>query len=328
MFLLASELAPGISTWAAPTNLGPGSEVEAVVLWKEGQRLFSEQAYEEAAARLQRFIDRYPGAEGFLEAHRLLGEAYLNSGQPKEGLPPLRHFIEGTRSRKEADQARFLLGRTYLALSRFPEARLVVKELSSSTDPHVVAEGTLLEARIHIAMNKDPAAYSSLESARESARKATSQAAPDFSARALVVETQLKTRACARYPSSTRLNEGQMRDQMNRRGICLHEAILLFHQTVQTEQARPVEESLALVSQAFQDYSQACRAPVVNLPRLTASQKAAYEKDLKELLARECSKKFREARTMIEEFQKKSPSSTALQKMASKIEDIERLISQ
>src|SRR5690242_18744119 len=104
MFLLVS------SSYGAPTSLGPTSNEEAEILWKQGQSALQNSEFQDAANSLQRFVDRYPSKPGYLKAHLLLGKALFGLGKAQESLAPFKYFISATGTRIESIEARLAIG--------------------------------------------------------------------------------------------------------------------------------------------------------------------------------------------------------------------------
>ena len=118
------------------TSAGTSAPEAAPVLWEEGKAAFDRGRYRSSIFFLKRLVDRYPGAPGYLEAHRMLGNAYIELKRPDLGIAPLRHYAEALGIDSVAGlRAHLLYGRSLVNSKYFHEAELIADEVEKGTRP-------------------------------------------------------------------------------------------------------------------------------------------------------------------------------------------------
>lgn len=312
---LSARIAPAAG---APTDLGPATAQEAELLWKEGKAAFEASDFQAATNRLQRFVDRYPAHGGYLQAHRLLGEAYLGlaeqdrdagraaeaKARAKQALAPLRYFATGTRAAGEAAKGTILLGHAYLDTGKAREALLsameVEKQRLGGPGEGLRIEALLLKALAQLALGRPADAELAMAAAEAKLGQLASPPAP------LVGETRLtrlrvKNDRCAALPSSARMEESQARDQLERRGTCVTEGMLLYKEVLKTGDTRAMDRATREALSAVEGYRRACLNPPDPplRPRRTELQLRRYREELGQALARDCREKQRAALELV-----------------------------
>ncbi|OFZ19631.1 MAG: hypothetical protein A2X94_17470 [Bdellovibrionales bacterium GWB1_55_8] len=240
---------------SASGHAGPRSSVEAEVLWKQGKEAYHQEKYAEAARELQRFVDRYPGATGYLEAHLLLGRSLLKTGNPARAIPPLRYVTSASRSENELAAARVLLARAYMESGKHEESYQTTIEIEKKHggSQATQSEALLIRARALTGQGHEARAAKVLESAKALIVEERAEAA--------WLELDLKHRKCARFPSQSPLDEEKVRDQLARRGDCLGEALLLFRAVLETSDPAWSRRALEDTKGAFKNYWKICSHP-------------------------------------------------------------------
>jgi len=275
-----------------PTSSGPVSAEEARIIWQDGKKAFEDGRYQDAATRLQRLVDRYPGYPGYLEAHRYLGRSLMLLGRARDAEEPLKAYVNATGDRPLGLQARLWLGEDYLLLSKASEAYLTALGVEKATagngangnrDLH--AESQLLKTRALMALNQDLRAKRVLDSVELSPAVQSNPVLKGHLARARI---ELKLRSCSRLPATgrdaRRMSDGQAREQFAKRALCLQEALVLFKDAAESGDSQTAQDAARRISEAYFSYASAVRNPPVP-PRLkptdrTAEQKRQYKAEL------------------------------------------------
>jgi tetratricopeptide (TPR) repeat protein len=303
-------LGAGLSAEAgiSQSSSGPTSTEERELIAKEGKAAFDQGDYQEAITRYQRLIDRYPAAPGYLDAHLYLGIARLRLKQPKQALEPLKYYVQAQEVKTEADQGRLWLAQAYLGTKKFPEALLLTQEIKTPIPPDVETKSLLLRARAQMGLKKDWDATRSLDSAKKIAEENHYTSLLGESA---AVAISLKTRACALLPNpkSGALDEAQTRQQFDRRGTCLIEAVLLFRDVLKSEDEEWVAESQTELMDSFKNYSVACLNPPPAPGKRTTQQAKQYKSELVGILAQDCKKTREKAKDLLAAWKQGIPTS-------------------
>lgn len=266
----------------APTELGPVSAEEAALLWKDGDSAFESRDYQRAVTLLQRLVDRYPGHVGFLESHRLLGEAYLALSEQEEekgnseqaralairALPPLRYYSSGSRDFAAAARAKILLGHAFLASGKLHEALLCALEIGKGVPrppAPVRVQGLLLKTLAQLALKRHGEAERTLSSARRLLNEKEPAPGP-LRGETAFVELRFRTDQCARLPSARRMGEAQARTQIARRGACLLEALLTYRTALEAGDPHYARKATRATRLSIEGHVQACLDPPAPLP--------------------------------------------------------------
>lgn len=304
------------------SDTGARSDEEANVLWQDAQKLKQEGKLKEAAAGLERFIARYPAAPGFTEAHGLLGETYLLLNQPSKALKPLQFALEANAS-SSPTRASLQLTRTegLLMLKRWHEALLSANEVlqKAPENPELRAHASLLKGEALAGLKEKLRAQPALDSARG---EFSAGLTPELKLHAFMLELELKLYDCSLLPSKGALSEDQVRDQMNRRGLCVLEGVQKYLQLFKqpSSEARVLTKATDLLVAAFNLHSLKCKNPPPPLPLITengpktrtAVQLKRYRAELAFSLAKECRANFKQAEEALNSIE--TPSLTELQK--------------
>lgn len=304
---------------AAPTSLGPTSAEEAEILWKDGRSAFQKKKYQDAINLLQRLIDRYPGHPGYLESHKLMGEACIRNGDPERGLPYLRHYVEGTRNPTEIAQGGLALGEAYLALKKFTEAFLIAEGFEKGEGPYSlkktlenqpILQGRtlLLKSRALIGLDQDERALAAWDSASKVLKPLKSLKSLK-SDETFEVRLILKTRSCDRFPSAGPLDEAQVKDQLLRRSTCLKEALLLYRDHITSTDSPSAKNASAIILDSFAGLVHACKEPPMP-PRLTPKERTPeqlkrYREELSAALRADCRRALEESADLVLKFRSK-----------------------
>lgn len=290
---------------AAPSHLGPVSESEAALLWKDGRADFEKKDFESAIPRLRRLIDRYPGYRGFQEAHRMLGISYLETDRAKEALPVLKAYAGSVTKPAEKASAKLLLARAYLRTNQPNEALLLSAEVARmplGSHPRLTAEALLLKAQAAMAQGpsreNDRRAEDSIRAAR---KKAKGHETAELLGEAELTALELKLRACGRFPSAARLSEEQAIDQLGRRGTCLLETVPTFKAILDSGDPATSRLGGTRMVAGFESYVETCRVPPEPLEKRSPEQLKKYREELVRRLAGPCQGNLSTALEIVEE---------------------------
>ncbi len=289
-------------TWAAepseppvaPSSVGSARITDAEVLWNDARSAFENSRHDRAVIPLQRLIERYPATPHYTEAHRLLGAAFLQKGQPARAIRPLRYFTDAKNMAPEANTGRLLLARAYLDLKKGHEAFLTATEVVRATSatgfkdpkgPVWLAEALLLKSEALLLLNRHLESEASIADARSALSKLTDPGIlRPLQAQLASVSLRHRNEVCKRLPGRGKMNEGQARDQYLRRGTCLVEAALEYKFTLQAENPYWSKRAAADLIEGFRLYARACSEPPLPPGRRTAAQKKRYRVELAQLL--------------------------------------------
>jgi tetratricopeptide (TPR) repeat protein len=287
----------------APESIGPLSEQEAETLWREGKTFFDKSQFKDAAFTLRRFVSRYPSRTSYTEANLLLGRSYLELEQPEKAIAPLKYYVTALGNAHEVHAARVLLIEAYLKLERFHEAYLAAQEtIKSKTNGSVATrlETMFLEAQALVALNQDSRAAQVLESANTElaglkAGQETTESLTKLKTKQIYSQLKLKIRTCSRLPSSKSLDEGQVRNQMDRRGRCLSEATLFLAQSYRLGSKKDILVASNELTAAFKTYSQVCTNPPPPPGKRSRAQIKQYRAELTAALREDCKHNYSKA---------------------------------
>ena len=325
LLLFLFVLAPGLCWSSVDTSTGPAPVQDAAVLLEEGQRLLEAGKYNEAIYPLKRLVDRHPGSPDYLNAHLLLGEAFLKNNQPAQAVEPLRFYSSTLLRKPDAEvsavnRARSSLGRAYLALRKYKEAFLVAKEIEKSLgtsepagDPDLL-NALLIKTHALYEQGKDKKAETSLAAA---AKLLSANPPAALAGETHFLQQQLKLRSCSLLPSRGKLTEDQVRAQLSRKGLCLQEALLAFRKVASTGAAGWAEKAKTEILGAFQAYSRNCAAPpeppvTRTKGRRSPQQLKQYLLELKHVLKADCQEKMQQASSLLSEWAGQSSAEAAI----------------
>jgi len=307
----------------AQTSRGPVSEEEGDLLWNDGREAAEAGRCAEAAPKLQRLVDRYPGHAGYVLAHLLLGQCLLQLDDFNAAIASLRFFTSGSASETTPQahdllqRGRVTLGRAYLAAGRGHEAYLTASEIARHVrkQPDGGAEtssleGLLIRSRALILMNQDDRALETLDSASAGIKPGEASLA----AEAAWTRMKLVSRRCARLPGKGGMDEAQVRDQLGRRGGCVLEATVIAREALMTgatDWAKRVEEQAVEVVGSFHEACTRAPDPPRSKPRRTAEELRKYRAELADVMARDCAGALKGAVTMLDGWKDRVPTQSA-----------------
>ncbi len=290
---------------------GPKSPEEAEVLWESGNRAFTESSWEEAITNLQRYISRYPGKPHFLKSHLLLGQALLARQDFSAAAKPLRYFADATKDSGERVLGRALLAQAYLGQKKFHEAFLATQEAekiyrkdeSLQSQRDLLVRTLIAKTQALIGIGDDLHEKLAIIANDGALQVAQNSSASDLVAQAWVNSLRLKTWQCSKFPSAKKLSEEQVKDQMDRRGTCLLEAMKIQYNLFQTQDITGTQQGNALIVKAWQEYLAAADAPPPPLPLKpkdrTATQIKRYYAELSSFLRIAAHQDLRDALAII-----------------------------
>ncbi len=300
----ASISAPFTLAFAAETSSGPTSPDEAEILWKEGTAALDAKDFVQAANHLQRLVDRYPGAKGYLKAHLHLGVARLEMKQAERALAPLKYYVNAAGKTPDGVIGRLELGRAYLAAGKKHEALLTAMELDRLTKLKSLgarrADALVFKSRALMALNRDSEARLALDAAS----KLASEPGAELATRGRTAETdlELKLRQCEKLPGKGPVDESQLRDRIGRRGQCLVESVMLLKSTLDIGHELTATRASEEAADAWIRYFDTCSNPPRPPGKRTAAQLKTYHEELKTALVSDCLGRVSQARSLISEW--------------------------
>ena len=275
---------------AAPTSLGPTSPEEAEILWRDGQRASQESRHQDTINQLGRYVDRYPGEPGFLEAHFILGKAYFELKRTPEALKTFQYYVHSKGMTPAAAEARVWMGRSYLLLGKNHEAlqvSLELEQIQAQLPPEITLWKLLIQARAYVNMKNETSARNAVEVAEHEISATTP---PNLKGQIYALKLQVKAMSCAHLQSSVPLDETQALSLMDRRGTCMLETLLIFNKALKTENPPAVTEAAVHLNRAFEAYRIACHRapppkPIADHKR-TPEEFKSYRDELGDLLSK------------------------------------------
>jgi TolA-binding protein len=294
--------------FGAPTSSGPVSDEEAQVLWEEGSSAVLHSRFLDASHSLQRYIDRYPGHPHYIKAHLLLGQALIESGKFPKAIPILKNFIASTSNSTDLAQARIWLGKAYLGAEKFQEAQLLSREIDEMAKKHPLPEtlfyqSVLNKARALIGLNRNEQAKQLLESNEKTLVNNNNQV---LTSETLKLFLELKNIECSQLPSKERLDESQLSNQLERRGLCLLEYLLIFRKLLKNGEPKSLTIATEQVTGAFHAYAKTCASPPsltsAYYPGKTPTEFKRFQAELTDQLKRDCKQKGNEALELLKSW--------------------------
>jgi len=307
--------------YAIPTSSGQNTEEEAQVLWNSGKAALSESRFQDAVNALQRYVDRYPGTPDYLRAHFYLGKALIEQNSNSKAVAVLTNFITSCQNPVESAEGRLLLANAYLNLEKYQQAYLITLEIDQIEKKTSLPSDTLLEAlyiksRSLLNLNYLDRATQVLASAD---KQLSDKNSPMVKGQVFDLKLKLKISECAQLPSKDRLDEGQLRDQLDRRGTCVLESLLIFHKILKSNDLRSAASAATQVNEAFDQYSKSCSssysAPAVSpiskqsSSRRTAQEMRRYHAELSDQLKQDCKKNWNTGLQLLNSWKADLPNS-------------------
>lgn len=297
LLLVSCGMTPGLASAApsaAPESAAPW-QADAEFLNRQGKEAFVAGDFEKAVFYLQRLVKKYPAAVGYADAHYFLGQALLKLEKAEKAEPNLKYFIEAAGTIPEAIDARLLLGDAYLNQKKNSEAFLLSKEIERfKLDPLHHARMLLLKARSLIALNRNDDAEATLRSAIKDLQQ-IKPSPSSILASAYFLKFQLKLAHCSLYAGRSPLSEAQTIAEMEQRGDCLLESLLIYRELLAHNHQREAKKASQEIVKEFSRYRSRCESPPDSPERLNAGQKSQYKLELSQRLMKTCSSKARRA---------------------------------
>ncbi len=288
-------------TFSTPATIGPRTPQQAEHLFKQIQSSLTQGDWKTLASKSVMWINRYPAHEHAPAVYRARSEALRALGQSKAWIQALseeKALFPNQIPNDEPILAQLSAGNwteAKLLLSQLPESRRKLL-LQTRLDTE---EGRLSEAATTLMLARAKPLGSTL------ADRATESEAWEL-------EHRLKLLTCGRLPSDTPIEEGLLRDQLDRKSLCLHEAFQLVQKLKQSipSDASPLyrDEIKARIAtqtnaqmQADSHWKRDCQNPFHYLPSFKAGRStlSAFEQaQVRRFFEPICSK-FQEQRTLI-----------------------------
>ena len=228
-------------------QIGPTSDAEAALLWKDGKAEFEAHHCGASLERLTRLIARYPAHPGFTEAHRLAGICQLEARQNAPAIASFKYYVEAQGQGVQRLPAKNLLAQAYLAAGRFSETFLLTGEVlkggtaNTPLDDSTRASALLLRARALFGLGRKLQAQDALESAQALLAKShDSDPALQAKTRRLALDFNLER--CEQWVKGDHLPEADTLYQFGQRFECLERSGLLLLDLFKA--AQPAEAEL------------------------------------------------------------------------------------
>lgn len=301
---------------AADSNASQPIESSARTLWDQGRSAYFASHYQEALVHLKELIDFYPAQEGYLQAHLLLGQSYLKLKNPAAAIEPLKYYINATSQSPKSILARIALAQAYLNLRKFSEAELISYEIQQMEAKYTLKsdekiEALLIQARAFIGFHQENKAAERIQDIKKQLTETNSSS---IQGQTFALELKLKALKCSQLPSQRTLEEGQVIDQMNRRGTCLLEALLPLQKVLTIGELESIQFSVDEIEKAFESYFQTCAYPPLPplTPKRTEKQLTRYRQELSDHLMKNCKKVPQEALELILAWKSELPSTSLI----------------
>jgi tetratricopeptide (TPR) repeat protein len=302
---------------AIDTSSGPASQADAPVLMEQARQAYEHGMYSDAIAPLERLLNRYPGypdATTYRILRAWLGHSFLAIKMPEKAITPLETYIEGAGA---SDQmrgqthiklwARIWIIESYLQLEKYREALIASDELKNDPDhtitPELEARSLLLKARTLIALDREPEAAPLVNAALG---PATLCGEPKALGEARLLGLELKIHDCSRLASARTLEEAEAIDQLERRGTCLAEAVVLFEKLADSKSEDHADLGRVTLGLAYKNYIHSCQNPPApqGKSRTSAQQKRTYLVELAAKVVPACRAQAGTASLLLQKWKK------------------------
>ena len=303
-----------VSVWhldagAETTSLGSTSEQEADFLLENSKRAFQDNKYEEAITQLKRYVARYPGYREYTEAKLLLGRSLLGLKKYKEAIPYLKNYIAvAAVNQPEAIDVRLELGNAYLKTKQAHPAYLIALELEKlhvqqSPSRLQRSSGLLIKGQALLENHKLKPAQLVLNSMEKEAQGVMET---NVTAQVQSLKLKIKLYECSRLLKQNNLTEPQVKDRYERHGLCLMEALNLYHSLFSSEDLMLIEDSTQSLTTALHHYRTWVNHPPIpsKIKSKPQIQKLRYQSELRDMLLGERKKRLTEASSSLSSWRK------------------------
>ena len=261
------------------------------MLWQDANAALQEGLFTQASLLLQRYVDRYPSTEHYMDALLLLGESYVESDKSKHAIRPLSQYIINRGNSTPGREARIYLGKAYLKSHMNHEALLTSLELMGfykgelkKKEEKLYLSSLLLKSRSLIRLNKRTRASQTLVSFERVAQK-NKKLYSSLLSESNSVAIELKLQNCALLPGKGRHTEGTVKSYLKMRGTCWLEAMVMFYKNEKTGHSTWSEDTAQRLADAFEQYGEACLNPPLPPGSRTAQELRTYKEELVNTLA-------------------------------------------
>ncbi len=298
-------------SFASDTSTGPTSKTEATLLWGQGKQAFEQGRYGEAVAPLKRLIHRYPAIPNYIRAHYMLGVSQLHSAHTQDAVKSLRYYISSIGSKSlDAMEARLPLGWSYLELKKSHEAQLTSQEIldvrpDSKIPAEIRTEALVIKAEALLQLKHADRARQSLDSALKVIPNHAPSHLHGVLKKALL---NIKLNECTLLPSAKALDEAQALNQFGRRGLCLNEAAILYHDALKIGDPGSAVLATQAMKTAFDQFNFLCNHPPQGPGKRTAREQSQYARELLNVLLPACSQSQAQALELLKGWEDQIPT--------------------
>ncbi len=295
-----------------PSSIGPTSQEEGNLLWKEGKKSFEEKKYSETVRNLQRLTQRYPASPNYLEAHLLLGKSFLELNEPTHALQPIKYFVENSGKNETGMKARLTLTQAYMNARKFHEAYLVTEEVIANSlekmSPEIRLEALLLKAQALNELKRSERASQTLSFAKTELIK-LANSNESLKGQASWLELKFKTQVCHEPPLKKKLEERETRALLEAHGNCLLEALVIYMGVLQSKAEKWSTLAQTELISSFHHYAEECKNPLTPPGKRSKKQLVQYKTELVEILEKDCELKKQKALEILSSLKKQIPTS-------------------
>ena len=290
------------------------SHEQSLDLFEKGKKSFEKKQYEESISPLKAYLERNPGAPHFFEAHLLLGRSLLALKKFNEALPYFKAYVESTpATHPQAIWVRLDLGEAYLQSHHPSLAYLTSLEIEKLQEQHAPSP----EAKIKALLLKGRSSLRDEKRTQKEEQARLILSSLEASALSLNEELRAQTQSfkleyklyqCSRFFLDHPLTEQQIKDQYERQGICLMEALNLYHLLLQFSDQKTLGDATNGLKKLLSEYSSRGQSPPLPGPSgsRSPSQKLKEQAELKDLLLRVRSNQLNELSTTLKLWRKTS----------------------
>lgn len=233
----------------------PDAAENEIFHWNQGRQAYETKDYSQAIFHLQRLVSRYPTATHVREALMMLGISYVEKGKFQAARAPIDRFLEAKDiPPAEWLKAKSIQTRATLGAHQWNQALSLTHEILRKMP--LEAEAHLLKAKAFDSMHRN--------AEREEWLQSFDQVTRDKNVPVLLLteadsfRVELKLRTC---PKIAALDEVGIRTQVSGRGLCLQEALVLVHQTLQRGETPWTQRSILDWNTNFASFRHSCLAP-------------------------------------------------------------------
>lgn len=269
-------------------------EGEAEFLWSNGRTAYESGQTREAIRLLDRFIKKYPGSAGFLDAHDLIARSYFKTHNYKKALVPMKYFTEAQSVYTDKGlRARLLLVDIYLALGQKEKAYLQSQECVRASREN---KGELQSRHLFLSRAQEAKtllAQKKLNEVDDILKTLNAPKDGSISQTELLVlelaRAQYQSARCSLYATDKIQPENKWKLQMETKANCLQDLAVKIHENWKSDfDSDSAIQALTELDKLSKSFYVSCGNPPQPLAKMSAQQKRQSSLELKQWMKPIC----------------------------------------